>query len=292
MQETIAFTRESPIPIGSDSSVHLLQSQDEAVVKSEKYCVDLGVWSGPYDLLLKVIDEQEMNLFDLNISELLFHYLEYLDRLELINLEEAGEFLVVGATLAQIKSKMLLPKDEQSEDEDEDQNDPRDELVRYLIEYKRFKEAAERLRERPLLNRDVFVKGAKENFPGLEAEGSGKLFQLVKGFQVALKRVAHKQNFEIELEEVSVSERFHEIFTMLRERSEIEFQELLPATGSRVYLIASFLAVLEMVRLKKVKILQWETGERLFLKLNPGASDEDVVHSEFDEEEASEESSV
>lgn len=273
----------SVIPIKVSEGSFLLQGKEPASSTAEKYQVKLGDWVGPYDVLLKVIDEKEMDLFDLNISELLFHYLEHIQVLEMIDLDEAGEFLVVGASLAQIKSKMLLPREEQKDDEEEDETDPRTELVHYLIEYKKFREAADQLRDRPVLNRDVFLKGAKEQFDGGESEGRGQLFQLVKGFQKAFDRRTQSQSFEVEMEEVSVSERFHEIFQLLLKQSEIEFQSLMPATSSKSYLVASFLAVLELVRLKKIKILQMDSDSHLFLRLVAGASEDDLDHSEFDE---------
>jgi len=267
----------------SDNPGTLVKAPEAPMSSSEKFIVELPQWSGPYDLLLQVIDEQDLNLFDLNISLLLEHYLIHLQNLDVVDIDEAGEFLVVAATLAQIKSKMLLPAEERSEEEEEE--DPRKKLVQYLIEYQKIKQVAEQLRERPLLGRDVFVKGARESFDGLEAEGSGKLFQLVKGFQKAMLRNRIQTPFAIEMEEVSVSERFKEIFALIESKREIEFEHCLPAGQSKVYLIASFLAVLEMVRMKKILVLQREIDGPLYLQFKEGATAEDVVHSEFDENE-------
>jgi len=248
---------------------------------TEKYQVQIPEWEGPYDLLLQVIEEQSLNLFDLNIALLLDHYLRHLEEMELIDLDEAGEFLVVAATLAQIKSKMLLPQEERQEEEEE--VDPREALVQYLLEYQKIKQAADQLRERPLLGRDVFTKGSHESFQGFESEGRGELFQLVKGFQRALQRVEVKTPLEMEREEVSVSERFQEIFRRLKEKTEESFEDLISGSGSRVYIISSFLAILELVRMKKIKILQREWNGPVFLVYCAGATEEDVIHSEFDE---------
>jgi len=249
---------------------------------TKKFTVVLPQWTGPYDLLLQVIQEQDLNLFDLNISILLDHYLQYLEQLESIDIDEAGEFVVVAATLAQIKSKMLLPVDPNEKNEEEE-GDPRAELVRYLIEYQKIKQAADQLRARPLLGRDVFVKGAQEVFEGLETEGHGKLFQLVKGFQKALARADIQLPFEVEMEDVSVSDRFQEVFSRVQTSREVCFEDFLPIGRSKSYLIASFLAVLELVRMKKVLILQRIIDGPLFLIYREGATSEDVVHSEFDE---------
>jgi len=261
----------------------LIRVQEEAVSATEKFQVELPQWTGPYDLLLKVIDEQNLNLLDLNIVILLQHYLEYLDQLDVVNLDEAGDFLVVGATLAQIKSKMLLPEEEREAEEEEE--DPRAQLVHYLMEYQKIKKAAEELKERPLLGRDVFVKGMPELFQGAEGEGHGTLFQLVKGLQKALKRNLVDQKFEIEQEEVSVSERFQEVFKRIREENEASFDSFFPPNKGKSFLIATFLAVLELVRMKKIRILQRESHSDIFLIYQPGATSEDVIHSEFDEEQ-------
>jgi len=257
-------------------------AEAESLVVTEKFTVVLPQWTGPYDLLLQVIQEQNLNLFDLNISVLLDHYLQYLEQLEAIDIDEAGEFVVVAATLAQIKSKMLLPVDPNEKTEEEEE-DPRAELVRYLIEYQKIKQAADQLRDRPLLGRDVFVKGAREEFEGLESEGHGKLFQLVKGFQKALARADIQLPFEVEMEDVSVSDRFQEVFSRVQIQKEVCFDDFLPSGRSKSYLIASFLAVLELVRMKKISILQRIIDGPLFLIYREGATSEDVVHSEFDE---------
>lgn len=259
----------------------LIKAQEESLVKPEKFQVQISDWHGPYDLLLKIIEEKELNLFDLNISILLEGYLGYLENLSMIDLDDAGEFLVVAATLAQIKSKMLLPKEEK--DTEEEEVDPRAELASYLIEYQKIKQAAERLREMPILGRDVFVKGLHEHFEGLDADGRGTLFQLVKGFQKAVKRVEVQQDFQIEMENVSVSERFSDIFSQVKNHKEISFDSLFDETATKIYIISSFLAVLELIRMKKIQIFQREMDGPVFLGFREGATTDDVVHSEFDE---------
>lgn len=267
--------------------IDLIRGESDTNVKIEKFQVQLSEWTGPYDLLLQVIEEKNLNILDLNISVLLDGYLHYLEKLEFVDLDDAGEFLVVAATLAQIKSKLLLPAEEKEEQDEE--GDPRAELARYLMEYQKIKQAAEHLRELPILGRDVFVKGLREHFEGLEAEGRGKLFQLVKGFQKAVQRVEVQQPFQIEREDVSVSERFLEIFELVKSQRELNFDSLMPSNRSKVYLIASFLAVLELVRMKKIKLAQRDLNGPVFLEYCEGATAEDVVHSEFDVPKAEEE---
>jgi len=260
----------------------LIRAGDEIIGTMPKFECDLPGWHGPYDLILKVIDDQQLSLLDLDIAVLLEHYLKYFEALSFIDIDEAGEFLVVGATLAQIKSKMLLPPEE-GESIEEEEVDPRTELVRYLQEYQKFKRAAQSLQDRPILGRDVFVKGGRESFEGLEGEGRGQLFQLVKGFQKAWIRTETRNTYQIEQEEISVSERFREIFDELKSRSQLTFEEILHVDRGRLYIIATFLAVLELVRMKKLRISQAEIGESLFLNFIEGAADDDIIHSEFDE---------
>lgn len=250
------------------------------MASNDKYQVSLPSWTGPYDILLQVIDDQQMNLLDLDISILLEHYLAYLEALEVINLDEAGEFLVVAASLAQIKSKLLLPKEDGPVEEEE--KDPREDLVRYLMEYQKIKAAAELLKDRPLLGRDVFTKGAREQFEGVLGEGRGTLYQLVRGFQNVMRELKAEAGYAVQMEEVNVSERLHEIFIMLKDARELDFAQVLAERRTKVAVIASFLATLELVRLKKVKIYQNSPDSPLYLRLVEGAEDDISVHSEFD----------
>jgi segregation and condensation protein A len=259
----------------------LLRAPDDVIVQGEKYQVVLPAWSGPFDVLLQVIDEQQLNLLDLDISVLLEHYLAHIQNPEKINIDEAGEFIVVAATLAQIKSKLLLPKDETPEEEEKD---PREDLVRYLMEYQKIKQAAELLGERPILGRDVFLKGAREVFEGAEGEGKGTLFQLVRGFQKALLDVKASEPMAVLSEPISVSERLKEIFHELHSRRELEFTDLIASNATKTYLIITFLAILELVRLKKLKFFQG-TGGGIYFRMVDGAQEEDLMHSEFDETE-------
>jgi segregation and condensation protein A len=267
----------------TDRQNDLIQAPREQLVVAEKYQVELPQWKGPYDLLLQVIEDQGLNLLDLDIAKLLDGYMAMLESATDLNLDEAGDFLVVAATLAQIKSRLLLPQEPVAEEEEKD---PREDLVKYLIEYQKMKQAAELLKDRPLLGRDVFTKGVHEHFEGVEAEGHGNLFQLVKGFQKVLRELKAETPYQIEREDVSVSVRFQEIFSQAKDEQECSFEDLLKEGRSVVYVIATFLAILELVRLKKISILQRGSGSELFLKFIPGASDTDLLKSEFDEETA------
>jgi len=258
----------------------LIRAEEEILAAHEKYQVNIPDWSGPYDVLLQIIDERSLNLLDLDISILLEAYLEHLKVTDSIDIEEAGDFLVVGATLAQIKSKLLLPKEEEPQVEEKD---PREELVRYLMEYQKIKQAAHLLGERPVLGRDVFLKGNREFFEGSETEGQGSLFQLVKGFQKVLREINAQTPMTFDREEVNVSERLLQVFRMVRERQEVEFKDLIEAGSSKTLIVVTFLSILELVRLKKIRLSQLESDGPLYLRFIEGASDEDVLKSEFDE---------
>lgn len=260
-------------------SVDLVKAPHEGFAAKEKFQVSVAAWHGPYDLLLQVIEEQNLNLLDLDISVLLHHYLDYLEKSLEIDIDEAGDFIVVGATLAQIKSKLLLPKDENEVLEEE--KDPREDLVRYLMEYQKIKQAADQLRDRPLLGRDVFTKGIREHFEGIEGEGHGTLFQLVKGFQTALRDLRASQPMSFEMEHVSVSDRLHEIIEILKIQRELCFEDLLPPEMTKVFIIATFLATLELVRLKQIQLFA-TPDRRVYLRLKEAGGSENLI-SEFDE---------
>jgi len=285
---TEVFSSDSALP---SASLSLLQraADDQNILHLPKFEVELSDWKGPYDVLLEVIEQKNLNLLDLDIFKLLEGYLEFLKNSESISLDDAGEFLVVAATLAQIKSRLLLPKDERIADEEE--KDPRAELVKYLMEYQKIKQAAAMLRERPLLGRDVFVKGASEMFQGAETEGRGTLFQLVKGFQKIMRGLNAKIPMEFEHEQVSVSDRFHEVFQYLKKNKRGTFLEILAEHRSKLYVIVTFLSILELVRLKKIHLQQADVDLPLFLEYVEGAED-DLDHSEFDERVDSDETLV
>lgn len=266
------------------SPENLLRAPHEEAIVKEKYQVQLPQWTGPYDILLQVIEDQELNLLDLDISVLLEHYLASIQNSDLVDIEEAGEFLVVAATLAQIKSKLLLPKEDTPAEEEE--KDPREDLVRYLMEYQKIKQAAALLAERPLLGRDVFIKGSRETFEGIETEGRGTLFQLVRGFQNVMRDFKAEQPMEIAREEISVSDRLKDVFHLLQERKEVDFKEILSGGVSKTWIIISFLCVLELVRLKKIRLVQSDTDAPLFLRWLEGSSDADILKSEFDDSKA------
>jgi segregation and condensation protein A len=223
------------------------------------YAVKLPVFEGPLDLLLHLIKKSEINIYDIPISNITQQYLEYLSLMKSLNLAVAGEFLVMAATLIHIKSKMLLPPDETQEDEEEE--DPRAELVRRLIEYQRFKEAAQNLEQRELEWREVFSRPPEPATNGNE-EAIGlsdlSLFDLLDALKDVLARVPEKRSIEIIVDELSVQDRMTLILDSLEQDESIAFADLFSKDETRMAVIVTFLALLELIRLKLVRIVQAE----------------------------------
>jgi segregation and condensation protein A len=224
------------------------------------YAVKLPAFEGPLDLLLHLIRLNEVEITDIPIAQIGEQYLEYLDLMRELNLDVAGEYLLMAATLAWIKSRMLLPPDP-SQGEDEGL-DPRAELMARLLEYQRFKEAALNLGERPLLGRDVYpARGPDPEQPAeAEREIEVGIFQLVDALREALRHArpsgaAH----EVEIETVTVRDRMIAIMESLARRDACDFEEFLTEDGawaSRAVIVATFLAILELARIAAIGLYQ------------------------------------
>lgn len=233
------------------------------------YKVKLPVFEGPLDLLLYLIKKEEINVYDIPIARITDQYLEYLEIMKLLDLDIAGEFLVMAATLMHIKSKMLLPPSEDEITEEEEQ-DPREELVRKLLEYKKFKEAAAQLKELALRQKDTFsrkpnmVKELSEEI-GFEAS----LFDLITAFTKVLKEVPKHEFQNVVRDEFTVSEKIHEMLHMLVERQVLYFTELFKKAKNKAEIIVMFLALLELVRLKEIIVRQKSPFSEIEIIRNP-----------------------
>jgi len=229
------------------------QSQDMSA-----YQVDLGdLFDGPMDLLVHLVKKNEVDIYDIPIALITQQYLEYLKWMTSLNIDVAGDFLVMAATLAHIKSRMLLP----TQEEEGDDEDPRMEIVRPLAEYLRLKYAAEDLMERDRLDWDVFVR---RDFDGTEtwAEGEPRdliqvgLFELIDAFQEIIKRVPPEYSWDITPDTISVKSRISQIADILEERGSVTFQELFEAQATKGDIIVTFLAILEMAKCQLIRIMQ------------------------------------
>jgi segregation and condensation protein A len=218
--------------------------------------VQLEFFEGPLDLLLHLIKKSEVSVTDIPIAAITEQYLATMELMQTLSLDVAGEFLVMAATLIHIKSRMLLPPDE-SDLEENEEGDPRDELVRRLLEYQRFKEAAGELERRDILKRDVFVRspGAPEETETIGFE-SVSLFDLISALRTVLDRLPKDSAHEVVLETFSVREKMSQLLEDLHRRGKIVFQDLFQSAASRLEVVVTFLAMLELVKIRAVKIWQ------------------------------------
>ena len=225
--------------------------------------VKLEVFEGPLDLLLHLIKKNEIDIYNIPIAVITQQYLEYLEMMKSLNLDVAGEFLLMAATLLHIKSKMLLPPAEEAaaeEGEEKIEEDPRAELVRRLLEYQRFQEAALNLSREPLLERDVFARKffEKNLLEGAEEflAGEATLFDLLEAMKRVLQGIPPEDFQEISLEQMSIKEKVIQIMDRLWEMESLTFAELFTPATPRQEILLTFLALLELLRLRLIKVYQ------------------------------------
>ena len=221
------------------------------------YKVKLEVFEGPLDLLLYLIKRDEIDIYDISIERITRQYLEYLQAFKELNIDLAGEFVLMAANLLYIKSRSLLPLDQQPPDEEADEDDPRWELIRQLIEYKKFKEAAELLNSRALEQENIFARAAVDGPEGPLRLGEVGIFQLISAFQNVIKRIEAREELqEIFGENFTVSDKIETILARVSEGMALKFSELFAHMASRVEIVVTFLALLELIRLKQVRVSQ------------------------------------
>jgi segregation and condensation protein A len=225
-----------------------------------QFRIQLPLFEGPLDLLLHLIRKHELDILDLPIAFVTERYLAYLHVMRELDLEVAGEYLLMAATLAHIKSKMLLPRtpDEQRDDDGGvEELDPRLELIRRLLEYQKYKAPAEQLGDRAVAGRDVFARGCQtedsQEPPPLAEVG---LFRIFDAFQAILARAKDRQAFEVTADRITIQERITQIVEMLRERRACGFEELFDGDITRHEVVVTFLALLEMTKMRVVRIYQ------------------------------------
>ncbi|HUT73992.1 MAG TPA: segregation/condensation protein A [Armatimonadota bacterium] len=223
--------------------------------------VRLPVFEGPLDLLLHLINRQQIDIYNIPIARITSQYLDYLALLEQFNLEVAGEFLVMAATLLEIKSKLLLPRAAVAGDEDEDGADPRAALVERLLEYRKYQEAAATLSERAEFQRWVFSRsllGQEEDDGGYLMLNAASAFDLWAAVQRVLERARESPVAELRRPRVTVAMKIAQIAARLREAGDegVDFLGLFPDMVTRIEVIVTFLAVLEMIRRQAIRVLQ------------------------------------
>ena len=227
------------------------------------------MFEGPLDLLLYLVKKDHLNIYDIPISKVTEQYLGYLDLMKMLDLNIAGEFLVIAAELMKIKSKMLLPAEENPPEEEED---PRAELVKRLLEYERFKQIAETLREKETSQRDVFKR------PKLELEKTdpvkkdtyfeASIFDLINAFSQALKDVPKEVFYEVIKDEFTIEEKIHDLLHLLLVQPSIRLQDLFVKAKNKLEIIVIFLAILELIRMKEAIALQGEMFQDIEITRN------------------------
>jgi segregation and condensation protein A len=242
-----------------------------------EYKVKFEVFEGPLDLLLYLIKKEEVDIYEVNLTRLATQFIEYIDTMRMLDLEIAGEFLVMAATLMYIKSRELLPVDQQAQVEGEDEGeDPRWELIRQLVEYKKFKDAAAQLQVLEARQEDVFPRTpGKLEFAAEASTGpEASIFDLVNAVNVVLKRFSRPEDRrDIFEDKWTVSEKIEHLMGVLTERLSVRFSELFEGVTSRSEVVVTFLALLELIRLKQITTIQREAfGEIEICRTAPAAT--------------------
>lgn len=223
--------------------------------------VRLPVFEGPLDLLLYLIKKDEVDIYDIPIERITKQYQQYLEMMKMLDLDIAGEFLVVAATLLYIKSRTLLPKDQQLPEEEAEEDDPRWELIRQLVEYKKYKDAAWQLHLRRNDQEKLFERGQAVEADGLaEMEpmlGEFSVFDLITAFQKVLDRANEKEDLrEIFEDRWTVGDKIQYLREFMGKRQRVFFQDLFAEAASRTEIVVTFLAMLELIRQKELRVLQ------------------------------------
>jgi len=226
------------------------------------YQVKLQNFQGPLDLLLFLIKKNEVDIYDIPIAEITRQYLEYIQLMRQLDLKVAGEFILMAATLIRIKARMLLPVAEGVEEEE----DPREELVHQLLEYKRFKEIASSLslkeeEQRKLYPRSCFDSVEVSPNPAKEVS----LFDLLWAFREVLKRLPETKPYEVEPVSVTVEEQIDFVLSFLATREKVSFFELVSRIEKRVVMIVTFVAILELIRTGRIKVRQSRPFEEIWI---------------------------
>jgi segregation and condensation protein A len=237
------------------------------------YKIRLDMFEGPLDLLLYLVKKDHLNIYDIPIAKVTQQYLEYINLMQLLDLNIVGEFLVMAATLMQIKSKMLLPAEELAAQDEQD--DPRAELIKRLLEYEKFKQIAENLKQREISQQEVFKR--PKNDEALDAKASAKaedkyfeasIFDLINAFSQALKDVPREVFYEVIKDQYTVEQKVHDILHLLLVETEIKLSVLFARTKNNLEIIVIFLAILELVKMQEIIARQSSDFEEIVISRN------------------------
>ncbi|MYD61493.1 MAG: segregation/condensation protein A [Gemmatimonadetes bacterium] len=230
------------------------------------YGVKLDLFEGPLDLLLFLIQKNEIDIYDIPIADITRQFLEYVEIIQRLNLEVAGDFVVMAATLMRIKSRMLLPSDPEAEEEE---GDPREELVRRLLEYQQFREVAAWMDDQQTEYRDVFYRGASMDLENIRKQEVGEfrpvsLFELLRAFKQAMDAAPKADFHEVTRVDVTTEERAEYVLDVLERRHQVPFSDLIASTY-RTVVVVTFIALLELMKEGKVRVQQADIDGELWV---------------------------
>ncbi len=246
------------------TSLYLFCSDISTLVEDKDYKVNLDIFEGPLDLLLYLIRRDEVDIYEISIERVTSQYLEYIDTFKMLNIDLASEFISMAANLMYIKSRTLLPKREQPPEDEADENDPRWELIRQLIEYKKFKDAAGFLAQREVEQEKVFAHAPEKNTNPADKEPAPlaevSIFDLIRAFQNVLKRFEEGQDFgDIVDDRYTVSDKIDYLLERIQPGDPLSLQSLFEQATSKVEVIVTFLALLELMKMNQFCARQDET---------------------------------
>jgi len=236
------------------------------------YKIKLDLFEGPLDLLLYLVKKDHLNIYDIPIAKVTDQYLSYLELMRMLDLNVAGEFLVMAATLLAIKSKMLLPAEEGEGQAEE--VDPRAELVERLLEYERFKQIAEDLRQKEVSQQDVFKRSKAQDLNELpepevkEIYFEASIFDLINAFTKALQDVPKEVFYEVIKDEFTIEEKVHKILHLLLVKDSVGLSDLFEEAKNKIEIVVTFLAILELIRLKEIVARQKELFDEIEITRN------------------------
>ncbi|WP_375191337.1 segregation and condensation protein A [Marinobacter sp.] len=243
-------------PLALVSGKPVVDLPKDLYIPPDALAVFLEAFEGPLDLLLYLIRRQNMNILDIDVSEITRQYMDYIGAVEAMRFELAAEYLVMAATLAEIKSRMLLPR---QESDDEEEIDPRAELIRRLQQYERFKQAAEDIDELPRMERDTFAgSAALPKMPSSQPHPDVDLRELLLALQGVLKRADLFTSHHVEREKLSTRERMSAILSVLQDDRFVSFESLFTPEEGRLGVVVTFLATLELVKEQLIEVVQAE----------------------------------
>jgi len=250
------------------------------LLPNEEYKVNLEVFEGPLDLLLYLIKKDELDIHDIQIGRITTQYMEYLELMKILNLEIAGDFIVMASTLMLIKSRMLLPDEERGPVDDDDEDDPRWDLVRQLVEYKKFKDAAGFLEYLEEEQENVFSREGEHVELGLHPDvgmSDVGIFDLISALNQALDRAPDEELQEIFAEQFTVAEKVDVLLTMTGKGRSVSLGRLFMGMRSRQEIVCTFLAVLELIKLNQLTARQDSHFEEIVIEQVEGNEPEPVL---------------